>query len=199
MIYNTPIIKAYVRKEFLRNLEDGHGEFVECYIESVTIIRGRPLLFNIHTIDGAKVARLPLNAFTLKKGSQPRNLSDLQLWSCLSSSGQVIPKSYFKGYEVSCKINKEVLKGTFLFEIEQFTGSDELGGFEDTADQHKTFNIIALEEGNIAALPNNRCLFLDNHFTVYKGIPDYKTNTHYWKTEDIDFSVGNNDKMFYGE
>lgn len=196
MIIEVPYTKAYLRKEYVRNLEDGFGEFIDCYIESVTVLKGRPLLFNIHTEDGAKVARLPIEAFCTKKSAPSRTTSELQLWSCLSSNAQAIQKSYYKGYPVQSMLtNREIVNGTFLFEIEQFP--DTLGGFEDTPDQHKTFNIIELNEGNFAALPNNRCLFLDNHFTVDKGIPDYKTNTHYWKTEMLDFEVGDSEEMFY--
>ena len=35
-VANLPHIKCYVRKEYLRDLEDGHGEFVDATIIAVT-------------------------------------------------------------------------------------------------------------------------------------------------------------------
>jgi hypothetical protein len=196
-IVDTPYIHVYIRKEYLHNLEEGFNEFVEGYIFSVTSIPSRPLLFTVHTVDGAVVSRLPIEAFTTKKDAPRRSSSDLQLWSCLNHDIELIPHRYLKNYCVHAKLsNGEMVKGRYLFTIDCIP-REELGGFAETPDEHKTFNIIELDEGNFAALPNNRCLFFDNHFANPKPPPKYKTNTNYWLVEKVDFDVGKDDKMFY--
>jgi hypothetical protein len=47
--------------------------------------------------------------------------------------------------------------------------------------EHKCAHIIALDDGNYAAQPNNRCIW---------DIPSFTVNTSQWKTEDTD-------KFFY--
>ena len=38
---NIPPISCYVRKEYLRNLEDGHGEFEEAAVFGIKSWKGR--------------------------------------------------------------------------------------------------------------------------------------------------------------
>jgi hypothetical protein len=60
--------------------------------------------------------------------------------------------------------------------------------------EHKCAHIIALDDGNYAAQPNNRCIWDIPSFTVKDNIPDWKVqtsewnveNTSKWKTEDTD-------------
>ena len=47
-VANLPHIKCYVRKEYLRDLEDGHGEFVDATIIAVKSIQGRALYFEAY-------------------------------------------------------------------------------------------------------------------------------------------------------
>lgn len=196
-IVDTPYIKVFIRKEYLHNLEEHYNEFVEGYIFSVTSIPARPLLFTVHTVDGAVVSRLPIEAFTTKQDAPRRNSSELQLWSCLNHDIELICHGYLKNYTVRTKLsNGELVEGRYLFTIDNLP-RNEFGGFAETPDEHKTFNVIELNEGNLAALPNNRCLFFDNHFASPKAPPKYKTNTNYWLVEEVDFDVGKDDKMFY--
>ena len=60
--------------------------------------------------------------------------------------------------------------------------------------EHKCAHILALDDGNYAAQPNNRCIWDIPSFTVKDNIPDWKVqtsewnveNTSKWKTEDTD-------------
>ena len=60
--------------------------------------------------------------------------------------------------------------------------------------EHKCAHIIALDDGNYAAQPNNRCIWDIPSFTVKDNVPDWKVqtsewnveNTSKWKTEDTD-------------
>ena len=53
--------------------------------------------------------------------------------------------------------------------------------YSDHPSEHKTLNIIELDDGQIVAYPNNRCLFEDKTFTRINGRPDYiQTNRHFF-------------------
>ena len=44
-VANVPYIKCYVKKEYLYDLEKGHGEFEECVLIAVKSMQGRALMF----------------------------------------------------------------------------------------------------------------------------------------------------------
>lgn len=194
-IQDLPIpLKVLIRKEFLRNMQDSHGQYVEGYVFAVTSIPGRALLFTAHTIDGAVVSRLPISAFCTQT-SDFIPLNKVQLWDCLSDKINTIQHAYLKNYSMSVRLTNEteLRTGSYLFTIDQIGG-----GFSETPDQHKTFNVGVLTTGQLFALPNNRCFFTDNHFVQFKGRPDYLTITQSWQVEQKDeFNVSNSDDVFY--
>lgn len=191
-----PLLHVYVRKEFLYNLEKGHGEFEEGYIFGACALKSRPILFHVHLKSGAKFMRLPINAFCVKKEAPLRQIGDLQLWDCLSGNMECITYDYFKNYEVSVRLGSgDILAGTYI------TTFDFLpeGGLEETPDQHKDFNLIELADGNFAIQPNNRILWVDEHFTgKTPPVPDYKVNQKYWLVErHEDLQVSDSDAFYY--
>lgn len=172
---NTPYTKCLVRKEFLRDGKDGHGQFENGYIFAVTSIPNKPLLFHVHLESGAIISRLPIHALAHKK-SRARSLETLELWSALSDKIQVIEYDYLKNYSVLILKTKE--KGRYRFTI------DTCGqGFAEHPDQYKCYHFIELSSGYFALMPNNAVLFPDGHFT--KDLPlDYFTNTREFSCEE---------------
>ena len=63
--------------------------------------------------------------------------------------------------------------------------------------EHKCAHILALDNGNYAAQPNNRLLWHINSFTTDTSWPDYKVQTTYWDAEDNDMVTEDSDRMFY--
>ena len=65
--------------------------------------------------------------------------------------------------------------------------------------EHKCAHILALENGNYAAQPNNRLIWSIPSFTVRDDIPyDWKTQTSEWNVEDDSkWRTENSDKFFY--
>ena len=49
--------------------------------------------------------------------------------------------------------------------------------------EHKCAHIIALDDGNFAAQPNNRCIWDLPSFTVKDNVPDWKVQTNEWNVE----------------
>ena len=50
--------------------------------------------------------------------------------------------------------------------------------------EHKCAHIMALDDGNYAAQPNNRILWDITSFTVREEVPDWKVQTSNWEVED---------------
>ena len=178
MIVNLPLpLHVKIPNEFLYGEES--KESTEAYVFAVTNIINRPLLFTVHTIDGAVVSRLPIDAFvpyTLDKLSD-YGLAELQPWQALGKDIQAIQHEYLKDYSAICKIGTKQELGRYIMTFDSFTG-----GFSEDPEQHKTYNMIELQVGQYALLPNNHCLFTDTHFTKLDGeFPGYKRNSTYWK------------------
>lgn len=170
-LIDFPRLKCYCDRRYITNYEQ--RGYVECYVFAVTLLESRPLLFTIHTIDGAVYSRIPLEALRMKK--RPSILL-ADKWGAISSYGQVVQHQYLKDYRCKWLINQE--EGMYWATIDYIEG-----GFAHDPEQHKTSNIILMDRGDIVALPNNEVVFLDNHF-VNKGseerLRQYRRNTQYY-------------------
>jgi len=64
LICNLPAEKVWVRKEYLQDHQDGHGEFVEGVWVSAKSIPGRAFYFETYLPEyGAMYDKLPISAF----------------------------------------------------------------------------------------------------------------------------------------
>ena len=64
LICNLPSNKVWVRKEYLRDFKDGHGEFVEGNWVTAKSIPGRAFYFETYLPKyGALFDKLPISAF----------------------------------------------------------------------------------------------------------------------------------------
>ena len=67
LVVNLPSIDVWVRKEYLRDGEDGHGEFVKGVWVTAKSIPGRAFYFETYLPDyGALYDKLPISAFTVE-------------------------------------------------------------------------------------------------------------------------------------
>ena len=65
--------------------------------------------------------------------------------------------------------------------------------------EHKCAHVLALEDGNYAAQPNNRIIWSIPSFTVKDEVPfDWKVQTSEWNVEDdLRWKTEDSDKFFY--
>jgi hypothetical protein len=206
LIANLPPVQCYIKKEFLYDFNSGHGEFEPCYWVSIKSIKGRALYFeSLLTNYGALYDKLPLSAYVWKtdiQNDEQFNLDYLEIWDGLSYNIEVIEKSLLSG--LRCKVllkNKTLYNGHYMFTIDScHSNPNELNvTLSETPNEHKSFNIIKLDNGQFAAQPNNRVLFFDQSLTP-KGvtIPDFKVSTKYFNCEDgLKWSAGDSDDFFY--
>ena len=93
LICNLPAEKVWVRKEYLRDHVDGHGEFVEGVWVSAKSIPGRAFYFETYLPEyGALYDKLPISAFCRAPKTDARHVSReptvLELYGLWGSSDQ---------------------------------------------------------------------------------------------------------------
>jgi len=201
---NIPPIYCQVRKEYLYDLKQHQGEVEDCVVFGLVSISGRALLFNIMLPNGACFWRIPISAF-IQRGFQPetvptQRLSELQLWNCFSYYPSVHCFDWLAGLNGKYRgLDKKFLHGKYLFTVDWAHPETNILDTEhsEIPQEHKCAHILALDNGNYAAQPNNRILWHVNSYTTDNSWPDYKVQTTYWDAEDSGLVTEDSDNMFY--
>ena len=79
-----------------------------------------------------------------------------------------------------------VMQGTYLFTVDNYHPhrNEPDFYFSEFPDEHKSHNIVALDNGQIGAYPNNRCRMVDPSLTNHDlKTPDFKVSTRYFDVE----------------
>ena len=204
LVANLPPLKVYVKKEYLYDNQKGHGEFVEGVWVSCKSIQGRALYFETYLPEYAAVYdKLPISAFVTSpniKDDLP--LEELELWDAFSYDITVIEKKSLAG--VRCKYlspSKKWHTGEYLFTIDSCHADHNTlnVSYSEIPEEHKSFNILELDNGHYAAQPNNRVLFYDKSLTPSKTLnPDFKVSTEYFSVENrTKWTAGDDENYFY--
>jgi hypothetical protein len=201
---NIPPIYCQIRKEYLYDLKEHHGESEDCVVFGVASITGKALLFHIMLPNGAVFYRLPISAFFKKHISRSKvpdmSVDSLQLWNCFSYYPSVHCFDWLSG--ISGKFlgkDKKFYKGQYLFTVDWAHPESNILNTEhsEIPQEHKCAHIIELENGNYAAQPNNRIIWHVNSYTTKNNWPDYKAQNTVWNVEGGDWITEDSDKMFY--
>ena len=156
---NIPPIYCQIRKEYLYDLKEHHGESEECVIFAITSISGRAILFNIMLPNGACYWRLPISAFYQKsfdRADVPNmQTHELELWNSFSYWPAVTCFDWLDG--VSGKflgLDKKFYHGKYLFTIDWAHPDVNILDVEhsEIPQEHKCAHILALDNGNFAVL-----------------------------------------------
>lgn len=205
LVLNLPPIHCYIRKEFLYDFQKGHGEFVSCIWVSLKTIRGQAFRIEAYLPEyGALYDKLPLHAYV----SRTDDLGDflpldyLQIWDSFSHHATIIKKSFIGN--LSAKFfakDKKWYSGNYLFTVDNASPDPNIidTTYSEVAEDHKSFNFIELDNGQYAAQPNNRTLFLDPASNPKELLfPDFKVCTKIYKVENnAKWSLGDTDTVMY--
>ena len=204
---NIPATYAQVRREYLYDLKEHHGEVEDCIIFGMASISGHSILFHAVMENGAVFYRLPISAFIqrgfdVKKVPRMR-LDELELWNCFSYYPAITTYDILSGQSGKyIGKDKKWYYGNYLFTIDW---AHPEGNIVDTdhseiPHEHKCAHILALENGNYAAQPNNRLIWNIPSFTVKDEVPtDWKVQTSDWTVENSRrWTTEDSDKFFYG-
>jgi hypothetical protein len=202
LVHNLPLQSVYVRKEFLYDHESGHGEFTPGIWISVKSTEAKALYFETLLTDyGALYDKLPISAFVWKTDhGELLPLDVLQLWDCFDYDITVIQKPILSRCEFFGK-DRNMHPGEYCFTIDNAHRDKNYldSNFSEHDPEHKTFNIIKLDNGQFAAQPNNRVIWRDSSLTPENLLtPDFKVCTQNYKVEtEPKWSVGHTDEWRY--
>ncbi len=202
LVHNLPLQQVYVRKEFLYDHERGHGEFTPGIWVSVKSIEAKALYFETLLTDyGALYDKLPISAFVWKTDhGELLPLDVLQLWDCFDYDITVIQKPLLSRCEFFGK-DKRMHPGEYCFTIDNCHRDTSIldTNFSEHDPEHKSFNVIKLDNGQFAAQPNNRVIWRDSSLTPENLLtPDFKVCTQNYKVEtEPKWSVGHTEEWQY--
>jgi hypothetical protein len=204
LIHPLPPTPVYVRKEYLYDLETCHGELTPGIWVSVKSITGKALYFEtLLTEYGALYDKLPISAFLWKDDYNPNDLLPLdvlQLWDCFDYYLTVTQKPLLSNCEFFGK-DRKMHTGEYEFTIDNCHQDHSLldTNFSEHDPEHKSFNIIRLDNGQFAAQPNNRVIWRDSSLIPSElKKPDFKVCTQNYRVEtEPKWSVGHTDEWQY--
>ena len=191
LITNLPTTKVWVRKEYLRDLKDGHGEFVEGVWVSAKSIPGRAFYFETYLPEyAAMFDKLPISAFVSSPETPEvdMDLPNLQFWNCMDYGVRAIVKQHIStmDFEVHTR-NYGFLKGKYLFTLDNYHVDPDVidTNVSEIPDEHKSHNCIMLENDQFCLYPNNRMRVFDLSITPETPkTPDFKVSTHIFQIEN---------------
>ena len=216
LIANVPPVEVFIRKEFLYDFQTdengklkGKGEYESAHFLTVKSIPNQALYFEslIHDY-GAVYDKLPIHAYVWKTNvdqSKLYPLDWLQLWDCMSYNISVIRKERLRN--ARCEVvmkDKTKEPGYYLFTVDTCSSEpNEVNvSWAETPNEHKSFNIIKLDNGQFAAQPNNRILWMHQSQTPTSQlkVPYFKFSTKYYFCENQDrWSASKATKFNYDE
>lgn len=204
LVHPLSPVPVFVKKEYLYDLEKGHGEVTPGIWISVKSTPGKALYFEtLLTEYGALYDKLPISAFVWKEDylhSEQLALDTLQLWDCFDYNLTVIEKPLLCRCEFFGK-DKQMHAGEYMFTIDNCHQDKSIldTNFSEHDPEHKSFNIIRLDNGQFAAQPNNRVIWRDSSLIPSElKQPDFKVCTQNYMVEnEPKWSVGHTDEWQY--
>ena len=203
LVANVPPVKVYVKKQYLYDHQKGHGEFVEGVWATVKSIQGRALYFETYLPEYAALYdKLPISAFVTSPNIKDDiKLEELELWDAFSYHITVIEKTTVPPKARYLSPSKNWYEGEYLFTIDSCHADPNLPNinYSEVPAEHKSFNILELDNGHFAAQPNNRTLFYDKSLTPAEPKqPDFKVSTVEYAVESVSkWTAGDDTNYFY--
>ena len=202
LVANIAPIEVFIKKEFLYDFQTdekgkllGINEFESAHWITTKSIPNQALYFESFIHDyGALFDKLPIHAFVWKTDidqSKLYPLDWLQLWDCFSYNISIIKKQRLRN--ARCEVimkDKSKAPGYYLFTIDSCSSDpNEVDvSWSETPNEHKSFNIIKLDNGQFAAQPNNRILWKHQSQTPSTSLktPYFRFSTKTWICENSD-------------
>jgi len=194
---DIPTIRCWVRLPHISTLPGVE----EAYAFAVQSVKGRALAFHCMLRSGAHYRGVPIHAISLSPGVAEADLQDCQLWDCFSSRPVVTVFDYLRDHQCVCHTRSGPQDGVYLFTVDWLPDSAERPGFVLQPDQNKCAHVIALDNGNLCALPTNRIAWRDGYFIGSKPNPramGYTVQSEVYQSESCDWDVSRDERYIYG-
>ena len=187
------------------NHQDGFGKFVEGVWVSAKSIPGRAFYFETFLPEyGALYDKLPISAF-LSMERTPKidmDLPNLQFWNCMDYNVVAIHKQFIGSmdFEVYTR-DFGIQKGRYICTLDNYHGDENVIDYStaEQPEEHKSFNLLQLDNGQYCLYPNNRMRLYDNSLTPTTPLqPDFKVSTIEYQVENgNEYRLGDTDEYFW--
>ena len=193
---DIPTFRCWVR---LPHVSNSTG-VEEAYAFAVQSVKGRALAFHCMLKSGAHYRGVPIHAITVYPDAEEASLGDCQLWDCFSSRPIVTVFDYLRDHQCVCHTRSGPQNGSYLFTVDWLPDSAERPGFVLLPEQNKCAHVIALDDGNLCALPTNRISWRDGYFCGSDPNPrekGYTVQSEVYQSESCDWDVSKDDRFMY--
>jgi hypothetical protein len=129
-------------------------------------------------------------------------LPDLQFWNCMDYGVTCIQKQFIGSmdFEVYTK-NHGRMRGQYIATLDNYhVHADEIDySTSEQPEEHKSFNLLELENGQYCLYPNNRMRVYDNSLTPKEPKqPDFRVSTEYYQVENgYEYRLGDTEEYYY--
>ena len=206
LIANMPAEEVWVRKEYLTDFKYGHGEFTPGVWVSAKSMPGRAFYFETYLPEYAAIYdKLPISAFVSRPVTPDpdMDLPNLQFWNCMDYGVTAICKQFIGSmdYEIYSRDYGNV-RGKYVVTLDNYHDDIDRVDYStaETPAEHKSHNLIELDNGQFALYPNNRLRIYDNSLTPKNPkMPDFKVSTKVYSVERGHMErYGDTDDYHYG-
>jgi len=207
LVANLPPIHCYVRREFLHDFTEGQGQYEPCIWVSIKSLRSQAFRIEAYLPRyGALYDKLPLSAYVSRNtdldSSQFLSLDTLQIWDCFSYDLAVLQKAFLRNLTARFYAkDRTQYQGSYLFTVDNASPDVNIidTSYSEWPEDHKSFNFIQLDNGQYAAQPNNRCIFLDAASNPREMLtPDFRVATRKYVVEtNPKWSLGDSNRVTY--
>ena len=206
LITNLPSYEVWVRNEYLTDHKSGHGEFTKGVWVSAKSIPGRAFYFETYLPEYAAIYdKLPISAFVSSPETPDPDMTlhNLQFWNCMDYGVVAVQKQFIGSmhYEVYTR-DFGTQTGTYICTLDNYHQDVDAIDYSTSEQpaEHKSHNLIELDNGQFCLYPNNRMRIYDNSITPETPkMPDFKVSTVYYQVEnghDRD-GLGNEENYFW--
>jgi hypothetical protein len=207
LVANLPPVQSFIRNEFLYDFQKGRGEYTPCIWIALKSLRGQAFRIEAYLPQyGALYDKLPLHAFVSRTTNlDPQAflpLDYLQIWNCFSHNIALTRKAFFTNLTAKFFAkDKQWYSGTYMFTADNACPDSNVldTTYSESPEDHKSFNFIQLDNGQYAAQPNNRTIFLDPASNPEKlKFPDFKVCTKTYSVEaNAKWALGDTTTVMY--
>lgn len=193
---DIPYLHCWVR---LKHISHNAG-LEEAYAFAVQSVKGRCLGFHCMLKSGAHYRNVPLHAVCLSQDAPEKELSDLCYWDCFTSRPVVTVFDYLQNHECTALLPGGRCMGVYLFTVDWLPDSHARPGFVLEPDQNKCAHVLALSDGNVAALPTNKIAWRDGYFIGDSPHPEksaYRVQREIYQAESSSRDFSKSECYFY--
>lgn len=190
----TPNLPCFVERLYLRNQEDGAGEFEKAYVFAATSRPNHALEFWVMTERGGVFQSVPITALRWEKPEKPTERVDVeqrQWWNSPSYDIVCYQLPFLRKRTGGVRLrdideHTDEYEGEYICTFEWYNEQNQRPDttFSEEPAEKKSQHLFSIHTGEFALAPNDKVRWNpDSWMDGYDTPPDYKRNTRSWTCE----------------